>query len=173
LKSMEPFLVVDSKSFVILDLVDENNKFHREIKTLDAIEIAQDKGLDLVCFSGETEKNNPLCKLIDYGKWKYQKGKKQKKQQKDQKHEMKEIRFTPSIDDHDVEHKMKHAQEFIDHGHELHFTMKIRRRVNINVAKSKMDEIVEKCSDFATVTSRKDEPRFISVKLTKNKENLK
>ena len=167
MKSTEPFLVVDSGSFAVLDLVDENEHFHKEIETKKAIEKAKEVGLDLVCFAYGIEDNNALCKLIDYGRWKYQKEKKRKKQQKEQNHEMKEIRFSPNIGEHDIEHKMKHAKEFIEQGHELTFTMKLKRRMNFDVAKEKMDEILSKCESFATIISRKDERTIISVKLTK------
>jgi len=167
LKAIEPFVVNDERNFSILDLVDENNDFHKEVKTTDAIERSMQVGLDLVCFSGETKNHNPLCKILDYGRWKYQKEKKNKKLQKEQKHETKEIRFSPNINDHDVEHKVKHAQEFIESGHEVDFTMKLRRRANKNLAKNRMQEIVERCKSFSIVKSEKYDFNFISVKLSK------
>jgi len=93
--------------------------------------------------------------------------KKNKKLQKEQKHETKEIRFSPNINDHDVEHKVKHAQEFIESGHEVDFTMKLRRRANKNIAKNRMQEIVERCKSFSIVKSEKYDFNFISVKLSK------
>jgi translation initiation factor IF-3 len=170
LKTTNPFLVVNSKRFEILDLVDENNEFFRETKTTEAIKKANEAKLDLVCFAEGGSNQNPLCKILDFGRWKYQNDKKKKKNQKSSKHEMKEIRFSPAIEDNDIDHKLKHAKEFIDQGHELNFTMRLRRRVSRDVAKERMDAILEKCSDFAAVTNRKNDARFISVKLAKKKE---
>jgi translation initiation factor IF-3 len=170
LKPTGPFLVVDSKPFKILDLVDENEKYYKEVEISYALQKAKEVSLDLVCFAEASNNTNALCKLVDFGRWKYQNDKKRKKNQKVQKHELKEIRFSPAISDHDVDHKIKHAREFIAHGHELNFTMRLRRRVSRDVAQSRMDDILKKCEDFATVTSRKNENNFISVRLTKKKE---
>jgi translation initiation factor IF-3 len=170
LKNTSPFLVQDDKQIAVLDLVDEENNFFREVDTIDAIAKADEAGKDLVCFAEAGEDHRALCKILDFGKWKYQNDKKRKKNKKLSKHEIKEIRFSPQISDHDIDHKIKHAKEFIENGHELNFTMRLRRRVSKEVAKERMDAILEKCSDFTTVTNRKDEARFISVKLAKKKE---
>ena len=169
MKSTDPFLVLDESNFSITDLVDENEKYFKEVKTKDALLKAKQSGLDLVCFMTGKEGHNSLCKLIDFGRWKYHNDKRRKKikNNKSNKHEIKEIRFTPAIGDHDIQHKVKHAKEFIENGHELSFTMRLRRRVSFDFAKTKMDEIIGLCEDFATVTHRKDERNLITVKLEK------
>jgi len=156
--------------FLTIDLVDENNEYHKNIHISNAVAKAKSARLDLVCFSKASKDKNALCKIIDYGKWKYQNDKRKKQAQKTQKHEMKEIRFSPEISDHDVGHKLKHAKEFIDNGHDLNFTMRLRRRMHREVARLKMQEIVEKCSSFASVTHKKEEGNSLSVKLNKKKE---
>ena len=169
MKSTDPFLVLDESIILVTDLVDENETYLKEVKVKDALSRAKASGLDLVCFVSAKEKQNSLCKLIDYGRWKYQNDKKRKKNRssKSNKREIKEIRFTPTIGDHDVKHKVKHAQEFIENGHELSLTMRLRRRVSFSFAKSKMDEIIELCESFASVTERKDERNLITVRLEK------
>jgi translation initiation factor IF-3 len=169
LKSTNPFLVLDESNFSITDLVDENEKYFKEVKTKDALLRARESGLDLVCFMAGNESHNFLCKLLDFGRWKYHNDKRRKKMKgnKSNRSELKEIRFTPAIGNHDVQHKVKHAMEFIESGHELLFTMRLRRRVSFDFAKSKMDEIIELCEGFASVTNRKDERNLITVKLEK------
>ena len=168
MKSTEPFQVVDN-TFDKIDLVDENNQFHRDMHASEALKMADDMGLDLVCFAEGGKDQLALCKLIDFGKWKYQCDKKKKLQKKKQKNEIKEIRFSPVISEHDIAHKVKHAKEFIDQGHKLHFTMRLRRRQSRSVATERMAIILEKCEEFATVTGRKDENGYILVKLSKKK----
>jgi len=168
LKPTSPFLVLDESKFSIIDLVDENENYYKEINTQEALSKAKKSGLDLVCFVSGKEGFNSLCKLIDFGRWKYQNDKKRKKgNNKSSKHELKEIRFTPAIGDHDIDHKIKNAKSFIENGHELLFTMRLRRRVSLSFAKTKMDEIVERCESFASVVDRKEDRSLITVKLDK------
>ena len=168
MKSTNPFLVLDESKFSTIDLVDEKETYYRGMNTKEALSKAKESGLDLVCFVNGKEGFLSLCKLIDFGRWKYQNDKKRKKgNNKSSKHEVKEIRFTPTIGDHDISHKIKNAKNFIDNGHELLFTMRLRRRVSLSFAKTKMDEIVERCELFASVTDRKDDRSLITVKLDK------
>lgn len=170
MKTTNPFLVVDNKALTVLDLVDENNEYHKEIQISEALRKANEVSLDLVCFAEAGRENNALCKLLDFGQWRYQNEKKRKKNNKSQKREVKEIRFSPKILDHDIEHKIKHAKEFIENGHELSFTMRLKGRVRRDMARSRMDDIIAKCENFASVTNRKNESNFISVRLAKKKE---
>ena len=165
MKPTDPFLVVDKNAFSILDLVDENNEYHKDVDISQATKKAKELGLDLVCFIQAKDDSNALCKILDYGKWKYNIEKKNKKQT--HKNEIKEIRFSPEIGDHDIDHKIKRAKEFVENGYELSFTMKLRRRIHKDLAREKMESIVEKCSVFANVTNQKEEPNCISVKLNK------
>jgi len=171
LKTTNPFLVQEPNKFSTLDLVDENNDYHKDIHISKAVNKAQSVKLDLVCFMEASKGHNALLKIIDYGKWKYQNDKRKRQSNKTQKHEMKEIRFSPEITDHDVSHKLKHANEFIENGHDLNFTMRLRRRMHREVARLKMQEIVQKCSSFASVTHKKEEGNSLSVKLSKKKES--
>ena len=80
-----------------------------------ALKIAQDQGLDLVEISPKAEP--PVCKIIDYSKFKYEQKKKQKEiKAKTQKTVLKEIRFGPNTDDHDFNFKVKHAIKFLSEG---------------------------------------------------------
>ncbi len=95
-------------------MVGENadNEIH-DIK--DAIKLAQDQSLDLVEISPTADP--PVCKIIDYSKFKYEQKKKQKEiKAKAQKTVIKEIRFGPNTDDHDFNFKLKHAEGFLKEG---------------------------------------------------------
>lgn len=84
----------------------------------DAIRMAQDQQLDLVEISPTADP--PVCKIIDYNKFLYEKKKKEKEQKaKSKTSEVKEIRFTPNTDDHDFDFKAKHAEKFLKEGNKV------------------------------------------------------
>jgi translation initiation factor IF-3 len=86
--------------------------------TQEAMKIAQDQGLDLVEISPQADP--PVCKVIDYNKFLYDKKKKEKEMKaKAKTTEMKEIRFTPNTDDHDFDFKSKHAESFLKEGNKV------------------------------------------------------
>ena len=95
--------------------------------TPEAIEIAADHGLDLVEVSPNADP--PVCKILDYGKFKYEEQKKRNEAKKKQKViAIKEIKMRPSIDIHDYETKMKAARKFLDHGDKVKATIRFRGR---------------------------------------------
>ncbi|MBU4484013.1 translation initiation factor IF-3 [bacterium] len=95
--------------------------------TREAIEKARDLGMDLVEISPNA--SPPVCKIMDYGKFKYEKSKKQKDAKKKQVvTHLKEIKLRPKTDKHDLEHKIKHAKEFFEEGDKVKFTIRFRGR---------------------------------------------
>jgi translation initiation factor IF-3 len=85
---------------------------------LEAQRMAQDRGLDLVEISPQADP--PVCKIIDYNKFLYEKKKKEKEMKaKSKVSEVKEIRFTPNTDDHDFDFKSKHAENFLKDGNKV------------------------------------------------------
>jgi len=95
--------------------------------TPEAIEIAADHGLDLVEVSPNADP--PVCKILDYGKFKYEEQKKRNEAKKKQKViAIKEIKMRPSIGVHDYETKMKAARKFLDHGDKVKATIRFRGR---------------------------------------------
>ena len=95
--------------------------------TQEAIDIAMDHGLDLVEVSPNAEP--PVCKILDYGKYKYEEQKKRNEAKKKQKViAIKEIKMRPGIDTHDYEVKMKAARKFLDHGDKVKVTIRFRGR---------------------------------------------
>lgn len=86
--------------------------------TQEAIKMAQEQGLDLVEISPNADP--PVCRIIDYNKFLYDKKRKEKEAKaKSKASELKEIRFTPGTDDHDFDFKAKHAENFIKDGHKV------------------------------------------------------
>ena len=97
------------------------------MKTADAIAEADAQGLDLVEVSPNT--NPPVCKILDYGKFKYEAQKKKNEAKKKQKIiEVKEIKLRPNIDEHDYQVKMRNVQKFLDEGDKVKVTMRFRGR---------------------------------------------
>lgn len=93
----------------------------------EGIKIAQDQGLDLVEISPKADP--PVCKVIDYSKFKYDQKKKQKEiKAKASKTVIKEIRFGPNTDDHDFNFKLKHAQNFLEDGAKVKAYVQFRGR---------------------------------------------
>ena len=92
-----------------------------------AIRLAEEEGLDLVLVSSNP--SNPVCKILDYSKYKFEMNKRAKESKKKQKViEIKEVRLSPNIDKHDLETKAKNASKFIEAGNKVKVTMRFRGR---------------------------------------------
>ena len=110
---------------------------------------AVDKELDLV----EVAPNErpPVCKILDYGKYKYQQAKKDTSKQRTVT--LKEIKVRPQTDEHDLDFKMKNGRKFLSQGHKLKVTMFFRGReiVHKAIGRKVLDRIIAELSDVATV----------------------
>jgi translation initiation factor IF-3 len=108
-------------------LIDENGDNVGVVSRQDALDRATAAGLDLVEISPDAEP--PVCKILDYGKFKYQEQKKAAEARKRQKVvEIKEIKMRPSIDDHDYDVKMRSMKRFFDEGDKVKVTLRFRGR---------------------------------------------
>lgn len=109
--------------------------------TSEALNMARTAGMDLVEVS--PQESPPVCRIMDYGKFKYTQKKKQK-QSHAVRVDLKEVRLRPKTDDNDRMIKVNHALEFLDKGHKVQFTMlfKGRERFNMEFAMSKFREII-------------------------------
>jgi translation initiation factor IF-3 len=108
-------------------LIDENGEMLGVFPTKSAIEKAYDAGLDLVEVSPNADP--PVCKILDYGKYKYEQQKKANEARKKQKTiEVKEVKIRPGIEDHDFNVKMKAARRFLENGDKVKVTMRFRGR---------------------------------------------
>ena len=108
-------------------LIDENGQNLGVVDRSEALERAESVGLDLVEVSPDAAP--PVCKILDYGKFKYQEQKKAAEARKHQKTvEVKEIKMRPSIDDHDYDVKMRSIRRFFDEGDKVKITLRFRGR---------------------------------------------
>ncbi len=93
----------------------------------EALKISRQRGLDLIEIVPNA--NPPVCKIMDFGKFKYEQTKKDKMQRKHQHvTQLKELRFHPNTDDHDFEFKTRHARRFLEEGHKLKATVVFKGR---------------------------------------------
>ncbi|WP_353685152.1 translation initiation factor IF-3 [Thermodesulfovibrio sp. 3907-1M] len=104
-------------------LVDENGKQIGVVSTREAIQIARDRGYDLVEVAPNA--NPPVCKIMDYGKYKYQLDKKSSSKKTST---VKEIKIRPQISDHDLQLKVKHIKRFLEDGDKARVTLFFRGR---------------------------------------------
>lgn len=106
-------------------LINENNEQVGVVSTAEALRLAQEAGLDLVEVA-PTDRP-PVCRIMDYGKWKYQQ-KKRHKGRTTHDIQLKEVRLRPKTDPHDRGIKLERAREFLTKGHKVQFTMIFRGR---------------------------------------------
>jgi len=131
-------------------LVDSGGIMIGVIKTADALAKAQAKGLDLVEISPQA--NPPVCRIINFSKFKYEMEKKEKETRKNQKtSHIKEVRIRSRISEHDLEVKIKHAREFIDGGDKVQLTALFsgREMQHKDLGIKIMDRIKESLADIA------------------------
>ena len=108
-------------------LIDKDGANRGNVSVADALQLAQEAGLDLVEISPNA--TPPVCKLLDFGKYKYQEQKKAAEARKKQKVvEVKEIKFRPMIDDHDYDVKMRSMKRFFEEGDKVKVTLRFRGR---------------------------------------------
>jgi translation initiation factor IF-3 len=139
-------------------LIDETGQNVGVVPKSDALQRATDAGLDLVEVSPDAEP--PVCKILDFGKYKYQEQKKAAEARKHQKIvEIKEIKMRPAIDDHDYDVKMRAMKRFFEEGDKVKVTLRFRGR---EMAHSQlgMDVLKRVKADTETFAKVESEPRF-------------
>lgn len=123
----QDFLINEQIKFAQVQVIDENGQKLENMSAKQAQILANEKGLDLVLVSPNN--SIPVCKILDYSKYKFEMNKKAKESKKNQKVvEIKEIRLSPNIDLHDLEVKAKMASKFIQAGNKVKVSMKFRGR---------------------------------------------
>ena len=123
----QDFLINEDIKFSHVNVIDEKGEKLGKISTKDAIEIAYSRNLDLVLVS--PNQDNPVCKMLDYSKYKFEMTKRAKEARKKQKAvEIKEVRLSPNIDKHDLEVKAKNANKFLESGNKVKVSMRFRGR---------------------------------------------
>jgi translation initiation factor IF-3 len=130
---------------------DEGNQLG-VMATADALNIAEERGLDLVEIAPNVRP--PVCKIMDYGKYKYEQSKKARESKKKQHMtHLKEIKFRPKIEEHDFQFKKRHAEKFLSQKDKVKFTVIFRGREmeHIDLGEKLLDRIVEELSDISVV----------------------
>jgi translation initiation factor IF-3 len=139
-------------------LIDKDGTNRGNIPVAEALAIAQEAGLDLVEIAPNADP--PVCKLLDYGKFKYQEQKKAAEARKKQKIvEVKEIKFRPMIDDHDYDVKMRSMKRFFEEGDKVKVTLRFRGRemAHQELGARLLDRVK---SEFASTAKVEMEPRL-------------
>ena len=130
--------------------------------------IADEQGLDLVKISPQA--TPPVCKLMDYGKFRFEQGKREKKAKKNQHVvEIKEIRMSPGIDVGDFNTKLKNAQKFLADGNRVKVSVRFRGRemAHTDIGKDLLVRFAEQCAEVATLDKEpKLEGRSMSIFLS-------
>lgn len=121
----------------------------------DALEAANKKNLDLVLMSPNA--NPPVCKIMDYGKYRFELAKKEKENRKNQKVvNLKEVRLSPSIDNHDFETKLKNAIKFLQHGDKVKVSVRFRGREihHASIGEQILERFAQGAEEFGTVDKK-------------------
>lgn len=138
-----------------VQVIDENGEKLGVLSLDEAIEKAEEKDLDLVLVSPNA--SPVVCKIMNYGKYKFEQAKREKESRKNQKAvEVKEIRVTPNIGSHDFEFKSRNARSFLESGNKVKFTLRFRGRElnNVNSGEEILNKFIESLSDIATVEKK-------------------
>ena len=138
------------------------------VPSQEALKIADEQGLDLVKISPQA--TPPVCKLMNYGKFRFEQSKREKEARKNQHVvEIKEIRMSPGIDIGDLNTKLKNAQKFIADGNRVKVSVRFRGRemAHTDIGKSLLDKFAEQCAETATLDKgAKLEGRMMSIFLS-------
>lgn len=152
-------------------LVGEDGSQLGVMPTRDAMRMAEEAGLDLVKIAPTAKP--PVCKIVDYGKYKYEMLRKEKEARKKQRTiEIKEIRLSPNIDTNDLNTKINAARKFLTKGDRVKITLRFRGRemAHMNSSKHILDDFAQSLSDISVVEKApKVEGRSMTMFLTEKR----
>ena len=147
-------------------VIDDDGAQLGVMDTREALRIARTKDLDLVEVNPKAAP--PVCKIMDFGKFKYEEAKKQREAKKKQTVvELKEIKLRPKTDDHDIDFKVKHIRRFLEEGNKVKLTVRFRGReiTHPEMAQRQLDAIIEMVKDIGLVetTSRMEGRAMMAI----------
>lgn len=138
----------------------------------DALIRAEEYSLDLLCVAPNA--NPPVCKILDYGRHRFEQQKKAKEAKKNQHvTQLKPLRLSPVIDQHDFDTKLRHARKWLEDGIKVKVDMRFRGRfiTRVEVGKKTMDRFIEQTADLGSVEKApKLEGNIMSVTISPNKK---
>jgi translation initiation factor IF-3 len=138
-----------------LRVIDSDGKQLGILPRGEALRLADERELDLVEVAPHAKP--PVVKLMDFGKYQYERAKREREARKARKEvEVKEVRLRPKTDDHDVNFKIRQARSFLEAGAKVKIRMRFRGReiYNLDVARAQFDRFVEELADVGTVEQR-------------------
>ena len=151
----QDLLINDQIRFKEVQVIDDEGNKLDKMSISDAMNLAMDKNLDLVLVSSNP--NNPVCKLMNYGKYKFEQAKREKESKKKQKtFELKELRVTPNIEEHDFNFKVKNAKKFLADGNKVKITVRFRgRELNyVKLGEQVLNKFAEELSEESTLEKK-------------------
>lgn len=150
-------------------LIGENGEQLGIMSSRDALKLAKEAELDLVKIAPGAKP--PVCKIIDYGKYRYELARKEKEARKKQKIvEIKEIRLSPNIDDNDLNTKMNNAMKFLEKGNKVKVTLRFRGREMAHMQASRhiLEDFAKNCGDSVVIDKPiKQEGRTLTMTLSR------
>ena len=144
-------LVNEQIRLVQVQVISDSGEKLGVMSSRDAIALASEKDLDLVLVAPNA--NPPVCKIMNYGKYKFEQAKREKEAKKKQKAlEIKELRITPNTEEHDFNFKVKNARKFLESGSKVKITVRFRGRElsYVKLGEDILNRFVEELSDIAT-----------------------
>lgn len=138
-----------------VQVIDENGAKLGILSIEEALDVAEEKNLDLVLVAPNSKP--VVCKLMNYGKYKFEQAKKEKESRKNQKAvELKEIRVTPNIGEHDFGFKSKNARSFLEAGNKVKFTVRFRGRElnNVKAGEVVLNKFIEDLADISVLEKK-------------------
>ena len=151
----QDLLINDQIRFKEVQVIDDEGNKLDKMSINDAMNLAMDKNLDLVLVSSNP--SNPVCKLMNYGKYKFEQAKREKESKKKQKtFELKELRVTPNIEEHDFNFKVKNAKKFLADGNKVKITVRFRgRELNyVKLGEQVLNKFSEELSEVSTLEKK-------------------
>lgn len=146
-------------------LIDDNGEQRGIVPTVEAMKLAREVGKDLVEVAPNS--NPPVCKLLDYGKYKFELEKKTRESKKKQKLiKLKEVRMQPKIERHDLQFKTKHIREFLEAGNKVKVTIRFRGRelAHTELGRVVLDKVLDMLENaYVLEKSPMMEGRFMSM----------
>ena len=135
-------------------LIDEEGEQLGIVATDEARSLAVERGLDLVEVAPSARP--PVCRLMDYGKFKYEQARKAREAKKKQHNiHIKEVKLRPKIEEHDIDFKLRHARKFLEEGHKVKFTLMFRGRevTHPELGARVLERVLNELEDIAGVES--------------------